>query len=142
MVKSWLGQAVGRMDKYILDELKVLVVVTITTTVNLSSFHLSSSSSSFYLWYSHLGHVSFSRLRFLASTWALENLQTCDISDCSGCKLAKFSALLFNRSIFCFSFPFDLIHFDVWGSSLIATKKVLDIMFHLLMIILVIVGFI
>jgi len=56
------------MDKYILDELKVLVVVTATTTVNLSSFHLSSSSSSFYLWYSHLGHVSSSRLRFLAST--------------------------------------------------------------------------
>jgi hypothetical protein len=62
-------------------------------------------------------------LRFLASTRALENLQTCDISDCSGYKLAKFSALPFNRSIFVFSSPFDLIHFDVWGSSLVATKK-------------------
>jgi hypothetical protein len=34
-----------------------------------------------------LGHVSYSRLRFLASIKALGNLQTCDISDCSGCKL-------------------------------------------------------
>jgi hypothetical protein len=50
---------------YILDELKVSVVVpAATTTVDLSSFRLSSSSSSFYLWHSRLGHVSSSRLRF------------------------------------------------------------------------------
>jgi len=83
---------------YILDELKVSVaaVAAATTTVDLSSFHLSPSSSSFYLWHSHLGHVSSSRLRFLASTGALGNFKTCDISDCSGCKLVKFSALPFN----------------------------------------------
>jgi hypothetical protein len=98
-----------------LDELKVPVVAAAaaTTTVDLSSFRLSISSSSFYLWHSHLGHVSSSRLRFLASTGALGNLKTCDISDCSGCKLAKFSALPFNRSISVSSSPFDLIHFDV-----------------------------
>jgi hypothetical protein len=63
-----------------LDELKVSVVVVVaTTTVNLSFFYLSPSSSSFYLWHSRLGHVLSSRLRFLASTRALENLQTCDI---------------------------------------------------------------
>jgi hypothetical protein len=50
---------------YIFDELKVPVVVpAATTTVDLSSFRLSSSSSSFYLWHSRLGHVSSSRLRF------------------------------------------------------------------------------
>jgi hypothetical protein len=38
---------------YILDELKVLVNVVVTTTVNLSFFSLSPSSSSFYLWHSH-----------------------------------------------------------------------------------------
>ena len=82
---------------YILDELKVSVAAAAaaTTTVDLSSFRLSLSSSSFYLWHSRLGHVSSSHLRFLASTGALGNLKTCDISDCSGCKLAKFSAFLF-----------------------------------------------
>ena len=110
---------------YILDELKVSIaaaIAVVTTTVDLSSFHLSFSSSSFYLWHSHLGHVLFSRLRFLASTWALGNLKTYDISDCSGCKLAKFSALPFNRSISVSSSPFDLIRSDVWGPSPIATK--------------------
>jgi hypothetical protein len=113
-------------ELYILDELKMSVaaVAAAPTTVDLSSFHLSLSSSSFYLWHSRLGHVSSSRLRFLASTGALGNLKTCDISDCSGCKLAKFSALPFNQSIYVSSSPFDLIHSDV------------------LMIILVIVGFI
>ena len=37
--------------------------VTATTTVDLSSFHLSPSSS-FYLCHSHLDHVSFSCLKF------------------------------------------------------------------------------
>jgi len=101
---------------YIFDELKIPVAATAataTTTVDLSSFRLSLSSSSFYLWHSCLGHVLSSRLRFLASTVALGNLKTYDISDCSGCKLAKFSALPFNRSISVFSSPFDLVHSDV-----------------------------
>jgi hypothetical protein len=90
----------------------VSVVVT-TTTTYLSSFRLSPSSSSFYLWHYHLGHISSSHLRFLASTRALGNLKTCDIFYCSGCKLAKFSDLPFNRSISVSSSPFDLIHSDV-----------------------------
>jgi len=101
----------------------VVATVTAATTVDLSSFRLSLSSSSFYLWNFHLGHVLSSRLRFLTSTKALENLKTCDISDCSGCKLPKFSALPFNRSISISSSPFDLIHSDVWGPSPIATKR-------------------
>jgi len=111
---------------YILDELKVPVVAvaiaTAATTVDLSSFRLSLSSSSFYLWHSRLGHVLSSHLRFLASIGALENLKTYDISDCSGCKLTKFSALPFNRSISVSSSPFDLIHSDVWGPSPVAIK--------------------
>ena len=75
---------------YILDKLTVPVVVA--SSVDLSSFRLSSSSSSFYLWHTRLGHVSASSLKYLAFTEKLGDLQTHDISDCSGCKLAKFSA--------------------------------------------------
>jgi len=100
----------------------VSVVAAAATIADLSSFRLNLASSSFYLWHSRLGHVSSSRLRFLASTGALENLKTCDISDCSQYKLAKFSALSFNRSISFSSSPFDLIHSDVWGLSPVSTK--------------------
>ena len=106
----------GRRENglYILDELKVPVAAAAAAaTADLSSFRLSLSSSSFYLWHSRLGYVLSSRLRFLASTRALRNLKTCDISDCSGCKLANFSALPFHRSIYVSSSPFDLIHSDV-----------------------------
>ena len=48
------------------------------TTIDLSYFHLSHSSSSFYLWHSRLGHVLFSCFNFLASTGALAKLQTHD----------------------------------------------------------------
>jgi len=58
-------------------------------------------------------HVSSSCLIFLAFIRALENLQTCDISDCSGCKLTIFFVLPFNQSIFASSSPFDLIHSNV-----------------------------
>jgi transposase InsO family protein len=105
-----------------LDELKVPITAAAATTADLSSFRLSLSYSSFYLWHSRLGHVSSSRLRFLASTRALGNLKTCDIFYCSGCKLAKFSTLPFNRSISVSSSPFDLIHSDVWGPSPVSTK--------------------
>jgi len=116
----------GRRENglYILDKLKVSIVVAAAlTTVGLSSFCLSLLSSSFYLWHSRLGHVLSSSLRFLASIGALGNLKTYDISDCSGCKLAKFFILPFNRSISVSSSPFDLIHSDVWGPSPISTKR-------------------
>ena len=96
--------------------------VIAATTVDLSSFHLSHSSSSFYLWHYRLGHVSSSHLRFLASIGALRNLQPCDIFYCSGCKLMKIFTLPFDQSISVSSFPFDLIHSDVWETSLVATK--------------------
>jgi len=71
-----------------LDELKVPVATIAATTVDFSSFRLSPSSSSFFLWHSSLGHVSSSCLRFLASVIA------CDVSNCSGCKLANFPLYL------------------------------------------------
>ena len=105
---------------YVLDNLRPPHVAA--SGVDLSSFSLNSSSSSFYLWHSRLGHVSASRLKFLASKGHLGDLSTHDISDCSGCKLAKFSALPFARSVSCSVAPFDLVHSDVWGPAPIATK--------------------
>jgi hypothetical protein len=60
-------------------------------------------------------------LRFLASTRALENLQTCDISYSSGCKQMKFY-VSFNQSISVSSSSFDLIHSDIWVPFPVATK--------------------
>ncbi|CAJ2636330.1 unnamed protein product [Trifolium pratense] len=106
------------------DMLKVpdTAASTSTSTIDLSSFRLNLSSSKFYLWHSRLGHVSASRLKYLASTGALGKLQVNDISDCCGCKLAKFSALPFNKSVSVSKAPFDLVHSDVWGPSPILTK--------------------
>ena len=116
---------------YVLDELKVPTVVVaaaVTSSVDLSSFCLRVSSSSFYSWHSCLGHVLSSRLRFLASTGALVNLKTCDISDYSGCKLEIFFVLPFNRSISISSSPFDLIHSDIWGTFSCCHKRRVSIL--------------
>ncbi|GKC73533.1 Toll/interleukin-1 receptor domain-containing protein, partial [Tanacetum coccineum] len=48
---------------------------------------------------------------------ALVKLDTHDISDRSGCKLAKFSILPFSNSISSSTAPFDLVHSYVWGPS-------------------------
>jgi hypothetical protein len=40
-----------------------------------------------------------------------------------GCKLVNFSTLSLNRSIYVSFSPFDLIHSDTWGPSLIAIKE-------------------
>ncbi|GKF29311.1 gag-pol polyprotein [Tanacetum coccineum] len=54
-------------DLYVLDHFRDIHDTT-SSSVDLSSFWLNRSSSAFYLWHSRLGHVSGSRLGFLAST--------------------------------------------------------------------------
>lgn len=66
--------------------------------------------------------MSSSRLKYLASTWALGKSQTNDISDYCGCKLVKFPALPFNKIVSISYAPFDLVHSDVWGPSSVITK--------------------
>jgi len=90
--------------------------------VDLSLFRLSSFSPPFYLWHSHLGHVSASRLKFLAFVGVLGTLDNHDISYSSCYKLAKCSNLPFNESISSSLAPFDLVDFDVWGPSPLSTK--------------------
>lgn len=58
---------------YVLDELHLSTHAT-TMPVKLSNFHLTSSSSKFYLWHSRLGHVSGSRLRFMCNSGLLGDL--------------------------------------------------------------------
>lgn len=106
---------------YVLDELHLPTHVA-AMPVNLSSFHLTPSSSKFYLWHSRLGHLSGSRLRSMCTSDVLGDLPPDDISDCSGCKLGKFSALPFILSTSTSSAPFDLVHSDVWGPAPIPTK--------------------
>ena len=107
-----------------MDELQLLWFLDLATSnLDLSSLYLTSSSSSFYLWHSKLGHVSAPRLKYLISKGSLGNLQTYDSFYCSVCKLAKFYTLPCNRSVSSSITPFDLIHFDVWGPSPILTKE-------------------
>ncbi|GKC10617.1 gag-pol polyprotein [Tanacetum coccineum] len=58
----------------------------------------------------------------LSSFWMNRKLDTHDISDCSGCKLAKFPAQPFSNSISSSTAPFDLVHSDVWGPAPVSTK--------------------
>ena len=46
-----------------------------------------------------------------------------DISNCSGCKLVKFTALPFNTSFTSSLAPFDLVHYDIWGPAPIPIKR-------------------
>ncbi|KAL8097015.1 hypothetical protein AgCh_030193 [Apium graveolens] len=67
-------------------------------------------------------HVSQSRLQFLVSIGALGQLKAHDISNCSGCKLAKFVDLPFHNSVTYSLAPFDIVHSDVWGPAPTSTK--------------------
>ena len=49
-----IGTSHKKGGLYVLDELKVQATAAIIAIVDLSSFHLSPSSSSFYLWHSRL----------------------------------------------------------------------------------------
>ncbi|GKC28518.1 gag-pol polyprotein [Tanacetum coccineum] len=118
--QDFVGTGHRQGDLYVFDHFRD--IHTTSSSVDLSSFWLNRSFSAFYLWHSRLGHVSGSRLWFLASTRAIGKLDTHDISDCSDCKHAKFSALPFSDSVSSSNALFDLMHSDVWGPSPISTK--------------------
>ncbi|GJR10326.1 retrovirus-related pol polyprotein from transposon TNT 1-94 [Tanacetum coccineum] len=80
-------------DLYVLDHFRYIHAIA-SSSVDLSSF-----------WLNPLGKID-----------------AHDISDCSGCKLAKFSALPFSNSVSSFNAPFDLVHSDVWGPSPVSIK--------------------
>ncbi|CAH9078365.1 unnamed protein product, partial [Cuscuta europaea] len=93
--KKQIGTGCRVSDLYILESLHLPLK---SSPVAASSFRLDHTSSPFYLWHSRLGHLSSDRLKILAQSGHLGNLSIGDISECSGCKLAKMSALLFSKS--------------------------------------------
>ena len=111
------GRRVG--DLYVLESLHV---PTESTSTAASSFRLDEKSSPFYLWHSRLGHLSSERLKVLVNSGHLGNISVSNLSECSGCKLAKMSALPFNKSTSISTSPFQLVHTDLWGPSSVATK--------------------
>lgn len=119
--KKLIGTGRRQGGLYVLDDLHIPSHAA-AASIDLSSFHLTPLSSKFYLWHSRLGHISSSRLKFLCNSGVLGDLRSHDISDCSGCKLGKFSALPFNQSVSTSTAPFDLVHSDVWGPAPIPTK--------------------
>jgi len=68
------------------------------------------------LWYSCLGHISFSRLRPLIPSGLLGTVDVNKV-DCQSCQLAKFHDLPFNNNDFVSQAPFDLGHSDIWGPA-------------------------
>ena len=65
------------------------------------------------LWHFRLGHLSFSRMNLLKSSFPfvhVDSKATCDV-----CRFAKHRKHPFLDSCNKASKPFDLIHFDIWG---------------------------
>lgn len=108
---------IGTGGLYVLEHLSIPPSLSRVHSSALSAFHLKKQLTLFDFWHSRLGHVSSSRLKYMLSAGLLGSVPYSDISDCKGCKLAKFSALPFNKSTTVSSAPFDLIHSSVWGPS-------------------------
>jgi hypothetical protein len=97
----------------------------------LSSLHLpttsvsaaiSLSSPPLAFWHSRLGHASVSRVQPLASKGLLGSVSN-NSFHCISCQLGKQPALSFNNSESHATASFDLIHFDVWGPSHVASMS-------------------
>jgi hypothetical protein len=90
-----------------------------TTNVSIAA---SSSPPSLALWHSCLGHASASRFQLLASKGLLSSMSN-SYFDCISCQLRKQPALPFNNSESHATASFNLIHYDVWGPSPVASMS-------------------
>jgi len=106
------GQTIGlahrRERLYYLDFLNVLVS---NSTPSHSLVGVVPSAAD--LWHRRLGHISKSRLKSLFHSGALGQVSFSPLSLCLGCKLAKHSALPFNKSISQTTSPSQLVHSDI-----------------------------
>ena len=81
-----------------------------------------SSLPSLTLWHSRLSHAPSSQVQQLASKGLLGFMSKNNF-DCTSCQLGKQPALPFNNSESISNSIFELIHFDVWGPSPVASIK-------------------
>jgi transposase InsO family protein len=82
-----------------------------SSSTNRPACNLTISSTD--LWHSRLGHVSPSRLSFIAKNFL--NFSVESKNACHTCPLAKQSRLPFGTSTISSTKPFDIIHCDIWG---------------------------
>ena len=107
------GPRVGRM--FSVDNLHLPLVAP----VSIAAAAAVSLIPSLALWHARLGHTFSSRVQQLASRGLLGSVST-ENFDCVSCQLGKQPALPFNSSESISTDIFDLIHSDVWGSSLVS----------------------
>ena len=108
------GPKVGHM--FPMDNLRFLLVapVSVATAVAVSSI------PSLALWHTRLGHESSSQVQQLASRGLLGSLST-ENFDCVSCQLGKQPVLPFNTSESISTDIFNLIYYDIWGSSSVSS---------------------
>eukprot|EP00261_Vitis_vinifera_P033501 XP_019074744.1 PREDICTED: uncharacterized protein LOC100253049 isoform X2 [Vitis vinifera] len=82
-----------------------------SSSTNQPACNLAISSTD--LWHSCLGHVSPSRLSFIAKNFLNFSVQSNNA--CPICPLAKQSRLPFGTSAISSTKPFEIIHCDIWG---------------------------
>ena len=83
---------------------------------NFSSTSVNCKNPSLDIIHARLGHTSFSKMQHIPSCIQhLSDTFTCDV-----CVQAKMHRLPFNKSSIHTSFPFQLIHLDVWGPYKVA----------------------
>ena len=82
-----------------------------SSSTNQPACNLAISSTD--LWHSRLGHVSPSRLSFIAKNFLNFSVQSNNA--CPICPLAKQSRLPFGTSAISSTKPFEIIHCDIWG---------------------------
>ena len=107
------GPRVGRM--FPVDNLRLPLVAP----VSVAAAAAVSLIPSLALWHAQLGHTFSFRVQQLASKGLLGSVST-ENFDCVSCQLGKQPALPFNSSESISTDIFDLIHSDVWGSSLVS----------------------
>lgn len=83
-----------------------------------SAAAVKSGSKTLSDWHSHLGYASKAKLKTLASSQKLGKVILNNF-DCLAWQLGKQPALPFNKSNSFSSTTFDLIHYDIWGTSTI-----------------------
>ena len=102
---------------FLVDNLHLPLVAPVSVAVVVAAV---SSLPSLTLWHSCLSHAPSPRVQQLASKGLLGSVSK-DNFDCTSCQLGKQTALPFNNSESISNSIFELIHFDVWGPSLVAS---------------------